>query len=491
MPVEYKQLENEIKYILDELRVYSNFIQYEFIDPSSIQNEEYKASLQEQLYQKGITPIPERNYTNNKIEEFLLFPGIIASYKSKEVNISLIQESLMDNRELVIQESIEKLEHLITSSIRKLTKNTQKTIGIISGHGEIVDKSISSFRKNISEHYKVIDVAINENLMALKNLNCIIINNPTKHINEKEKFIIDQFIMNGGKTIWVLNGTNANMDSLETQSETVILPSDQHNLHDLLFKYGVRINFDLVQDLQAAPIPVITHYIEDKPQWNFFPWVFFPVVNPTQTHIINNKVDPIKTMFPSSIDTIQNDVIKTILLSTSLYTKVDQTPSIINLESLKKQPNQQQFNSGKKNIAVLLNGHFESLFKNRISPIIEKDENINFKEKSMMNQMVIISDGYFLHNQFFKGTPLPLGMDKHTGVQYGNRDFLLNTIDYLLDNENFIKIRSKNVESRPLDKAKIQTQKPYWQFINIIVPLIILVITGIIMRFLRTRKYKS
>jgi len=490
MPIEYKKLANETKYLLDELRVYSKYIQYEFIDPSSIKNEEYKSSLQEELYNKGITPIPERNYTKTKIEEFLIFPGIIASYKSKETNISLINETLMDDRELVIKKSIEKLEYLLTNSIRKLQTHKKPKIGLLTGHGETVNQLIHSFRDIANEHYQLVDVSIKGKLASLQDINCLIINNPKSYFNEKDKFILDQFIMNGGKTIWILNGTNANMDSLEIQSETIVLPHETRNLDDLLFKYGVRVNFDLVQDLQAAPIPIVTHYIQDKPQWNFFPWVFFPVLSPNNTHIIHKNIDPIKTSFPSSIDIIDNNIKKITLLSTSLYTKVNKAPSLINLESLKTKPNEQDFKHGTQNIAVLLSGHFESLFKNRISPIIESNTDINFQEQSVDNKMIVISDGYFLNNQFFQGNPLPLGLDKHTGVNYGNSDFILNALDYLLNNEIFIQIRSKNIKNRLLNKVKIESEKTYWQVINLLSPLIILALIGLFIMMFRKKKYK-
>tara|TARA_B100000700_G_scaffold314207_1_gene400430 strand:+ start:334 stop:2001 length:1668 start_codon:yes stop_codon:yes gene_type:complete len=490
MPIEYNRLASETKYILNEFRAHSKFIEYEFINPSAMENETYQLSLQEELYNKGIMPIPEKKYGSTKREEFLIFPGIIASYKSKEIPISLINHTLMNDRNMVIEKSINQLEYLITNGIRKLKTQKKQTIGLLQGHGEITNQLIYSFKNTASEHYQLLDVTIDGQLKSLENIDCVIINNPVKRINEKDKFILDQFIMNGGKTIWILNGTNANMDSLETQSETIILPLANRNLDDLLFKYGVRINFDLVQDLQAAPIPVVTHYIQDKPQWDFFPWVFFPVISPNKKHIINKATEPIKTIFPSSIDTIKNGITKTILLKTSPHTKLNQTPSLINLESLKTHPNKQDFNSGSKNIAVLLSGHFESLFKNRVNPIISKNADINFKAKSVDNKMIVISDGHFLNNQFFQGNPLPLGLDKHTGVNYGNSDFILNSIDYLLNNEPFIHIRSKNIKNRPLDMAKIQTEKTYWQLINLTIPLLLIIICRIILLIIRKRKYK-
>ena len=491
IPIEYKKLENETKYLLEEFRLHSEFIQYEFIDPSAIENDKYKLSLQEELFNKGITPIPERDFTKTKLEEYLIFPGVVMSYKSKETSISLINESLMGDRDVIIKKSIDKIEYQLINGIRKLnTKNKQK-IGLILGHDETVDQYTESFRNITSEHYHLIDVEISGQLNALKDLDCIIVNDPKTYFTEKDKFIIDQFIMNGGKSIWILNGHNASMDSLEMQSEIIALPRENRNLEDLLFKYGVRVNFDLVQDLQAAPIPVVTHYIQDKPQWSLFPWVFFPVISPRDHHIITKSIEPIKTMFPSSIDLIKNNINKTILLQTSPVSKKTQTPALINLENLKKEPNKNLFKDNNKNIAVLLSGNFESLYKNRVNSKISGDKDINFKNQSKPNEMIIISDGNFIKNQFFQNQALPLGLDKHTGVQYGNMDFMLNCIDFLLKNKPFIDIRSKNIKSRLLNTSKIKNDKKYWQLINLLSPIVILIIFGFFIFIIRKTQYKT
>ena len=490
IPIEYKKLANETKYMLNEFRAYSKLIEYEFIDPSSLQNEDYKVSLQEELYNKGISPIPHRNYQNNKMEEFFIFPGIIGLYKSNETTVSLINETLMKHPELVIKQSIENLEYLLTNSIRTLQTKKKQTIGVIYGHGETTNNLIYSFKQLISEHYQIIDIEIKEQLSALKNIDCIIINDPKENFSEKDKFIIDQFIMNGGKSIWIMNNTNAHMDSLEKNNETIVLPTNNRNLDDLLFKYGVRINTDLVQDLQAAPIPIVTHYIDEKPQWSLFPWFFLPVVNPNPSHIITNNINPIKTIFPSSIDTINNNTKKTILLKTSTYSKTMDTPALINLETLKKEPKKSTFNSGEKNICILLTGPFESVFKNRINPTISQNPDIKFKDNILDNKMLIISDRTFINNQFFQGSALPIGFDKHTGTQYGNNDFIINSIDYLLNNEKFISIRSKNIAIRLLNQTKITDEKQYWQIINTIAPIIILSIIGLLIFIIRKRKYK-
>ena len=490
IPVEYKKLADELKYILNELRAYSKYIEYEFIDPSALENENYKIELQKELFSKGITPIPHRSYDDNKMEETWIFPGITAIYKSKETSSSLIKTAFSNNSNLIIQKSVENLEYLLISLIRQLTTKKEK-IGLLSGHGEITNKSIESFKQDVSKHYQYIELEpINGQLNALDDIDCVVINNPIKTFNEKDKFIIDQFVMNGGKIIWLMNGNSANMDSLERQNEIIAMPIENRNLNDLLFKYGVRINNDIVQDLQATPIPIVTHYIEEKPQWSFFSWPFLPILNTNEKHLITKSINPIKSHFPSSIDLINNNIKKTILLKTSLNTKVLSTPALINLSSLKEQPDNESFKSGQKNIAILLEGVFESVFKNRIPTQIENNEIIKFQAYSKdTNKMAVISDGYLIHNQFLKGNPLPVGFDKHTGKQYGNREFILNTIDYLLDNKVFIEIRSKSIQLRLLNKQKVKSEKKYWQFFNIFTPLILTLLTGLILMIRRKKKY--
>ena len=237
IPMEYKNLSKEVKHMLNELRAYSKYIEYDFIDPSSLENDEYKIALQEELYKKGISPVPHRNYENNKLEETWIFPGITVSYKTKEVAISLINESLMHDPKTVIKQSIDKLEYSLINAIRNLIIKKKK-IGLINGHGEITNNLIQSFKELVSTNYQVIDLPpINGQLNSLQEIDCIIINHPQNHFTEKDKFIIDQFIMKGGKSIWILGGTNANMDSLTQKNETLVMPIENRNLNDLLFKY--------------------------------------------------------------------------------------------------------------------------------------------------------------------------------------------------------------------------------------------------------------
>ena len=490
IPIQYKKLENELKFLLNEFRVHSNLIEFDFIDPSEMENEQYKLQLQKELFEKGIKPIPHRDYQNNKMEETWVFPGLTALYKTKEINTSVISSSFINNQQKMIQKSIEDLEYLLVSIIRQLTFKKEK-IGLLTGHGETVDDLIHSFKNDISENYEIITLShINGRLNALDNLDCIIINNPTSKFDEKDKFIIDQFVMHGGKSMWILNGTNANMDSLENQNKAIALAIENRNLNDMLFTYGIRINSDIIQDLQSATIPIVTHYIEEKPQWTFFRWPFFPVVRPNQNHQITQNINPVKTAFPSSIDLMKNIINKTVLLSTSHKSNKLSTPAFIDLSTLKNTPDENLFNTKSHNIAVLLEGEFQSVFKNRVPLEIKKNKQINFKSScNSINKMIIISDPNLIKNQFLKGQALPLGLDKHTGKQYGNKNFILNSIDYLLNNNSFIDIRSKNIQLRLLNQQKISTEKRFWQWLNMLIPLTLIIIYAYALAFIRKKKY--
>jgi len=490
IPSSYKKLSNELKNSLFELKAYNNFIEFEFIDPTQIDDEKYQMNLQKDLYQKGIVPIPHRDFKKNKMQETWIFPGFTAIYKNKEQSSSLIYPSMTNSFELTIKESIEKIELLLIKTIKNLTTE-KKNIGlIIENENYNIDKLIS-FKNLVSQQYNIKVIQnINGQLNALNNLDCIIINNPKNYMSEKNKFIIDQYLMKGGKIIWLYSGTNANMDSLENKNETIALPKDNTNLNDMLFNYGVRINSNLIQSSQAVKIPIVTHYIKDKPQWTFFPWKYFPILNGNPEHLITSKTNPIKSQFPSSIDIINNHLNKTVLLKTTNKTKISQTPSIVSLDDLKKKSVSADFTNKEEVISLLVEGKFNSLFKNRIPQEILKNKEINFMSRNNYdNKMIFISDGNFIENQFLKGEILPIGYDKHTGIQFGNNIFIMNCIDYLLENNVFISVRSKNLKLRLLNESKVKSQKKFWQLFNLISPIILILLIGSVLILIR--KYKN
>ncbi len=316
---------------------------------------------------------------------------------------------------------------------------------------------------------------------------------PDSAFSEKDKFIIDQFIMRGGKVLWLISPVFASMDSLQNTTTTLGIARNL-NLDDMLFNYGVRLDQNLVMDLNALPIPLRTGQVGNQPKIDFYPWYYFPVITPTIDNPIVKNLNAIKTEFVSSIDTVRAPGIKkTILLKTSRYSRTVTTPALITLEILEKEPDQRAYAGPPQNIAVLLEGEFRSDFENRIPPEIQNSRDVGFIAKSKPTSMVVVSDGDIIKNQldYSKGYPLPLGYDQYTGETFGNKDFIMNSLDYMLDKSGLITIRSRDLKLRLLDMTRVNNNKIFWQAFNIFFPVFIVIIFGIIQNYLRKRKYAS
>ena len=358
----------------------------------------------------------------------------------------------------------------------------------------------------LSEFYNIDHVALENKINSLtirlktdsahdKLINkyrAIVIAKPTKPFNEKDKFLIDQFIMRGGSVLWLLDPVFASMDSLEKLGSTMGITQDL-NLEDMLFAYGVRPNTNLLLDLQALPIPVKSGQIGNQPQIKFFPWYFFPLLTPMVHHPIMNGLNVIKSEFISSIDTVEGiNVKKTVLLSTSPYTRAVNAPVLIDLDILKSEPDERMFNSGPQPVAVLLEGNYTSDFQFRIPAELAENKDLGFLAKSVRPaKMVIITDGDMIKNQFdvSKGYPLPLGYDQFTRKTFGNKDFIMNVMNYLCDNSGLISVRARELKLRSLDMTKVAKERLFWQMINTILPVVLILIFAIIKYRIRVRKY--
>jgi ABC-2 type transport system permease protein len=362
------------------------------------------------------------------------------------------------------------------------------------------------FENALSGFYNIEHVTLNQkiNTLAIRlkadslhdklvnKFRAIIIAKPLFPFDEKDKFLIDQFIMRGGKVLWLLDPVFASMDSLQKYSSTMGIPLDV-NLEDILFSYGVRLNTNLVLDIQALPIPVKTGQMGDQPQFEFFPWYFFPVLAPLINHPIVNGLNAIKTEFISSIDTVEAPgVKKTVLLTTSPYSRIVTSPALIDLEILKREPDERMFNSGPQPVAVLLEGNFISAFQFRIPPAISDDKDLGYLPKTVkQTKMIVVSDGDIIKNQFHfsQGYALPLGYDQYTRKTFGNKEFLLNAMNYLCDDSGLISVRSRELELRSLDLTETAKQKLFWQLLNNFLPVLLIIGFGIIKYRHRRRKY--
>jgi len=504
-PAGFKRLSRGTREMLDEFRAYNKKIQYEFINPSKIGMPEQVRSFYEELIQKGLNPTDLQVRTTDGTSQQIIFPGAIVSYKNREMPLELLTSQLGASPESILNNSIQSLEFNISNVIRKLSITKKPGIAFIEGHGELDDIFVYDITYALNEFYDVDRINIDEkifslterdttpegNLIVRNKYDAIIIAQPDSVFSEKDKFIIDQYIMRGGKVLWLIDPVYATMDSLEFSMQTIGLARDL-NLNDMLFRYGVRLNMNLLQDLSALPIRIVTGVIGDQPQINFLPWYFFPVITPTTNHPIVNNLNAIKTEFISSLDTVQvSGIKKTILLSTSQYSRALKSPVVISLRILEEEPDERLYRMANLPVAVLLEGKFESVFNNRIPPQIAGDPLIDFQNESAPNKMIVIADGDIIRNQLHvsQGYPLPLGFDQYTRQSFGNKDFIMNAMNYLCDDSGLISVRSRELTLRLLDKTRINNNRLFWQLINTLGPVLFILVFAGIQYAIRKNKY--
>lgn len=493
-PAGFKRLRNETKEMLDEFRTYANDnIEYEFINPSSNSDKKQREEIYKQLYNKGLLPTNLEVKEENGTSQQIIFPGAIVSYKGRERPWQLLKTQLGQSSEGQLNNSIQALEYEFASCIRNLNIVMKPEIAFIEGHGELDTLGVKDITEALGEFYIVRRIKINEQLRALDELKAIIIAKPDSAFSERDKFIIDQYVMKGGKILWAIDPLNTSVDSLKKLRQTMAIGNDL-NLDDLFFRYGVRLNPNLILDMQSAGIPINKAMRGERPRIQLMPWIFTPLASPVNKHPISKNLDVVKIEYGSSIDTLATkDVTKSVLLQSSKYTKTLTAPVRVDLNYLTGTPDETKFINSFQSIAVLLEGKFTSLYKNRIPPKISTDSAIGFKEHSVKTNMIVIADGDIIRNdiQPSTGKALELGFDKYANQMYGNKNFILNCMNYLCDDSGLMAIRSRELTLRLLDKKKLKNEKLKWQLINTTLPLLIIILFGIIQNFIRKRKYAS
>lgn len=508
-PAGFKRLRDETKEMLDEFRAYSNGnIEYEFINPSESPDEKIKEDIYRQLFKEGLRPTDLNVKEDNGMSNKIIWPGAIFTYRGKNIPVQLLKSQMGVSGDIMLNSSIEALEYEVANAIRNLVVTNVPKVALIEGHGELNKVETASLATMLSEYYIVDRISLNEELHSLTErvmvdslkaykvypkYNTIIIAKPTQHFSEKDKFVIDQYVMYGGKIVWLVDPVFATMDSLQNSDVTMAVAQDL-NLDDMLFTYGVRLNSNLIMDMQSAPIPVVTGRIGNQPKTQLFPWYFFPLLTQANSHPIVNNLNAVRAEFASTIDTISKpEIQKTGLLKSSIYTKVSNTPTRVSLGLLRLEPDQSQFNSGIQVAAVLLEGKFESVFKNRVPLEIQNSNEISFKEKSDFNQMVVIADGDIAKNYVNTKTDqyYQLGYDRFTNQQFGNDDFMLNVVNYLCDDTGLMGVRSKKLTIRLMDKNILKNEKTKWQTINTVLPIGLILLFGIFHFVYRKRKYSN
>lgn len=505
LPPGFRRLANETREMLDEFRAYNKDIQFEFVDPSENPNTKERTEAYKLLAERGLQPTDLRVNEKGESRQLIIFPGCIVTYKGRETAVQLLMTKLGEDPDLVLNNSIRGLEYNLASAIERLTTQIKPAVAIIEGQGELTPEQTIDLEQSLNEYYRVERVVIDRKINSLtlrltgdtidepliNKYKAIIIAKPVLPFDEKDKFLIDQFIMRGGRVLWLIDPVFASMDSLEKYNTTMGIVNDI-NLEDMLFNYGVRLNTTLVMDLNALQIPLTTGMMGNQPQIQYFPWYYFPILTPTRNHPIVSGLNAIRTEFISVADTVEKPgITKTILLTSSPYTRTVNAPALIDLQILRQEPDPSMFNQGPRPVAVLLEGTFTSAFQFRIPPELSDNKELGFREKSRPTKMVVIGDGDIAKNQFHfrDGYPLPLGYDQYTRQTFGNKELLLNVMNYLTDDSGLITVRSRELKLRLLDSSRVNSERLFWQLLNVLVPLLLIGGYGVVRFQLRRRRY--
>lgn len=488
---EFKKLQTETRQLLEEFAAINPNIKFSFVDP--LEGESNQNETISNLQQLGLTPLNVTVSEGSKVSQEFIFPWAVANLGNKSVKVSLLKSKLGASSEERVNNSVQHLEYGFSDAFKKLTIQEKKKIAVLKGNGELDDIYLADFLTTLRDYYRIAPITLDsivdspqKTLNQLQQFDLTLIAKPTKKFSEEEKYVLDQYMMHGGKSIWLIDQTAAELDSLfNDQGKTIAFPRDL-NLNDLFFNYGVRINPVLVNDLYFTQIVLATGAGNDS-QYNPLPWFYSPMVFSKNNHPINNNIEALRFQFANNIDTLKSSTKKTILLSSSPLSKTDGTPREISLDIIGKQPDKNTYNDGDQTLAVLLEGTFSSAYQNRVKPLKITDA----KDQSTDTKMLVVADGDLIKNQTSNGRPLELGYDKWTNNFYGNKEFLLNSVNYMLDDSGLINIRSKKVALAFLDTEKVVEQKKLWQVVNIGAPIVLLLLFGWIFNLVRRKKYTT
>ena len=488
-PSEFRLLRTEVRQLIEEFQLQSDQIFINYINP--IEDETTRERNIQELTKSGLEPYINTDNSTGKVTQEIIFPWAFASYKDQTVKIPLLKRSITEDLPTQINNSVQSLEYAFADAFKKLVKEKSKKIAILKGNGELGDIYIQDFLKTVQPYYNLAPFTLDSvatnlegTLKNLESYDLIVAAKPSEAFTENEKLVLDQYTMNGGKSLWLTEAVIMDKDSLYNDSGSSVSIMRDLNLKDFFFKYGFRINPSLVKDLYSAPIMLA---IGEGSQTQMQPiqWQYSPLAKSNSENAITKNINLVKYDFASPIDTLKNGVKKTILLQSSPQSKLEGALKTISLADVTKSPDEASYNKGPQNLAVLLEGEFTSVYDKRILPTKIKD----FKSKSSPTKMVIISDGDVIKNEVIRNRPQELGFDQLTGKAFGNKEFLLNTVNYLLDDTGLINIRAKEINIAFLDSEKIKESKGTWQLVNIALPLALLAVFGFAFNYFRKRKY--
>ncbi|MBS9462181.1 gliding motility-associated ABC transporter substrate-binding protein GldG [Flagellimonas sp. 389] len=491
IPPEFSRLKTETLQLLASFTSENKNIEYNLVNP--LEDETQTQQTITDLQRLGLTPANITVEENGKVSQELVFPWAMVNYKEQTVKVPLLKNKLGSTTEERVNNSVQQLEYAFADAFTKLTIDEKKRVAVIKGNGELEDIYIADFLTSIQEYYNIGAITLDsvaENpqrvLEQLKEFDLALIAKPTEAFSDGEKYIMDQFIVNGGRSIWLMDKVAIEIDSIFKGGGSALAMQRNLNLNDFFFKYGVRINPVLVNDLYFTQIVLASGEGNDS-QYNPVPWYYNPMVFSRNDHPINTNIEAVRYQFANTMDVLENDYKKTVLLRSSPLSKTEGTPKQIGLDILNTPPDRESYIDGNQPLAVLIEGAFNSTFKNRVKPI----ELSNTLDQGPENKMIVISDGDVIKNQVRNGRPLDLGYDKWTNSTYGNKEFLVNCMNYLLDDNGLINIRNKKVSIPLLDVEKIAAKKTKWQLINVGLPVLLTFVIGIFFGIYRKRKFAA
>lgn len=491
-PGEFKKLQAETQQLLEEFKAYNSNITFQFINP--LADEEARDTIMAAFISKGMLPVNVTLTDKGKQSQEVAFPWALATYKGQSVKVPLLKNNMGASTAEKVVSSVQHLEYAFANAFNTVIKPKQKKIAVIKGNGELHDILMADFIKQVRENYFIGTFTLDsvakkpaESLAFLSKYDLAIVAKPTEAFSEAEKLVLDQYIMQGGKTMWLIDQVNIDMDSLYNPAGSSLAYPFDLNVNDLFFKYGIRINPTLIKDVMATPIALATGEQGSGTQYTEYPWLFNPLIFSDSKHPIVSNMDGVKFQFANGMELLRNDIKKTTLLHSSPYSKSVGTPVQVSLNMVNERPEQAEFTGkGQIPVAVLLEGRFHSMYENRVLPFESK----NYQKIGISNKMIVVSDGDVIRNQLDKEyQPLELGYDKWTNKLYANKEFMLNCVNYLLDDSGLINIRNKSVELPLLDQEKVYANYTASQVLTIGLPLLLLAAFGLVFTVLRKRRF--
>jgi gliding-associated putative ABC transporter substrate-binding component GldG len=498
-PASFRQLAQSTQEMLEEFReVGGSRVQFSFLNPGQGMNDSDRLAFQQSLAEQGIMPfnMQVQEDANQGYSEKLIFPGALVHYGSKTIGINLLKNQGGQDPMQTMNNSEALLEFQFANAIYQLKQNHLPLVGYMLGHHELLGAEVLDALTSMQSSYLLDTITLQYVSHIPQDFAAIVFAKPLDRFSDEDKLKIDQYVMNGGKVLWFVDELNVGMDSLQKHDTYVAMDRDL-NLEDILFRYGVRINQDLIQDLQCDRLPQVVGHVGDKPQFDLLPFPYFPLLSPTGAHPIVKNMDLVLSHFASSIDTVKGgDITKTVLLASSANSKTERAPVQLSWNDLRVKPNPRQFRQHDLPVAVLLEGQFTSLFRNRLSAdeqqLIAQVTRKPFKEQSAPNKMIVVSDGDLLTNAISqKNGPMQMGVNLFDpSMVYANKEFLLNSLGYLTNNAGIMEARNKELTLRLLDAEKIKQNKSVWQAICVIVPVLLILLFWVIFQFIRQRKFE-